>query len=151
MASTIKRRTPWDDKFNRPTEEQLAEVYQSPLRELFDDLRTRINAFEGASEELVWLNSPWRWCFRYALEGDPTAGWCYLVPDPEKPKVGMPLTGDMLRAMPLHRFKKHIKESLAVSQQVGDVAWATFDVAARTQLDDVMDMVKRKHGLVTKG
>ena len=60
----------------------------------------------------------------------------------------MPFTGDMLKAMPMHRFKRHLKDAFAVSVEVGPVFWTSFDVIGKSQLDDVLDVVKRKHAFV---
>jgi hypothetical protein len=82
------------------------------------------------------------------VPGDPTRAFAFLVPNPEKPRLGVSFTGEMLKSMPLHRLKKYMKETLVASHDVGGMFWTTLDFASKSQLDDAMDLVKRKHAFI---
>ncbi len=148
MAATAKKRLAWEDKFATPEIDTLREQYPKAMRTLFDEARERIVAFGDASEELVWEGLPWRWCLRYTVPGDPTRAFAFLVPNPEKPRIGVSFTGEMLQSMPLHRLKKYMKEILVASHDVGGMFWSEFEFASKPQLDDAMDLVKRKHNFI---
>ena len=148
MAATAKIRLAWDDKFNRPDLDELRELYPQPLRSLFDEARQRILDFGDATEDFGWEGLPWRWCLRYTMAGDPTRNFAYLVPNPEKPRIGVCFTREMLQSMPLHRLKKYMKEILVASHDVGGMFWSEFELTSKPQLDDAMDLVRRKHNFI---
>ena len=100
-------------------------------------------------EQLVWEGLPWRWCLRYTKPNDPTRAFAFLVPNPEKPRLGIPFTGEMLQGMPLHRLKKYMKETIVASHDVGGMFWTEFEFASKSQLDDAMDLAKRKNNYIT--
>ena len=142
--------TAWENKFRTPTLEECIDPYAPHLRQLFDDARARILGYEGLSEEFGWQGLPWRWCLTYRHPHDESHDFAYLVPNPEKPRVAMPFSEHELQSMPLHRFKKHLKDALAHSVKTGRTHWATFEITNRPQLDDVIDVVRRKHAILSK-
>lgn len=148
MAATAKQASPWEDKFNEPEIDTLRELYPKVVRMLFDEARERLLEFSDVTEELAWEGLPWRWCLRFTVPGDPTRAFAFLVPNPEKPRLGVSFTGEMLKSMPLHRLKKYMKETLVASHDVGGMFWTTLDFASKSQLDDAMDLVKRKHAFI---
>lgn len=149
MSATAKKPLAWEDKFNQPDLDELRELYPKPLRALFDEARERILGLADVSEEFGWEGLPWRWCLRFTLPGDPTRRFAYLVPSPEKPRVGVCFTSDMLQSMPLHRLKKYMKEILVASHDVGGMFWTEFEFTSKPQLDDALDLVRRKHTFIT--
>lgn len=149
MAATANKALAWEDKFTTPEIDTLRELYPKALRSLFDDARQRILDFGDMTEELVWEGLPWRWCLRYTKPNDPTRAFVFLVPNPEKPRVGISFTGEMLQSMPLHRLKKYMKETLVASHDVGGKFWSEFEFQSKSQLDDAMDLVKRKNNFIT--
>jgi hypothetical protein len=52
--------------------------------------------------------------------------------------------------MPLHRFKRHLKDVMQNSQDVGGMFWTDFVITAKPVLDDVLDVARRKHALIQK-
>mgnify|MGYP000212222417 CR=1 FL=1 len=73
----------------------------------------------------------------------------HKVPNPEQPKLGIPFSGPMLQTMPMHRFKRHLKDVFAGAMDVGGMFWTTFSITSKSQLEDVLDLTKRKYTLVT--
>ncbi len=106
MAATAKSRIAWQDKFKTPEIDELRVELPKPRRDQFDEARQRILTFANITEELVWEGHPWRWCLKHTVPNDPTRAFSYLVPNPEKPKIGVCFNADMLQSMPLHRLKK---------------------------------------------
>ncbi|GAB4555770.1 MAG: hypothetical protein Tsb0013_18560 [Phycisphaerales bacterium] len=149
MSVTAAQRLPWHDKYNQPTIEDLRGHYTNPQAlALLDQARERLQQFEGIEEHLTWQGMPWRWCLAYTKEGDPTAALAFLVPDPERASIACPLIPDMLRSMPAHRFKKHLKEVLLLANLVDGVYWPTFELTSKAQTEDVLDLVRRKFDFV---
>ncbi len=149
MTVTAAESLPWHDQYNEPTFDELRGHYQNPqVLALFDAARARFLAFDGITEHISWQGMPWRWTLLYIKEGDPTTALAYLVPNPERPIVAVPLIADMLRSMPAHRFKKHLKEVLGLANLVDGTYWPAFELAAKSQTEDVLDLVRRKHDFV---
>lgn len=148
MPVPAKKTSPWEDKFREPTLDELRDAYPKPMRALFDDAHKRIIELCEPTEELVWEGHPWRWCLRFTIPNDPTHAFAWLVPNPEKPRIGACFTGEMLQAMPLHRMKKYMKEILVASHDVGGKFWSEFEITSKPQLDDAFDLLKRKHSII---
>lgn len=150
MSVTAADRLPWHDKYNEPEIEALRQHYANPQAlALLDQARARLQGFDAVEETLTWQGMPWRWCLAYTRETDPTAALAFLVPDPERASVAVPLIPDMIRSMPAHRFKKHLKEVLLLANLVDGVYWPTFELTSKAQTEDVMDLVRRKLDFVT--
>lgn len=146
--SLKKTRLAWEDQFRIPTLDELRNHYPKQLGNLISLARERFLAFEGIEEEIVWQGLPWRWTLTYRCPEDPTRAWAYLVPDPEKPKISMPLTQEMVGALPMRRLKKYVRDGVVFARRVENVYWATWEVTNRVQLDEVLDLAKRKHQFI---
>ncbi len=150
MATATKKIVAWEDKFHQPTYDEMIAHFPAPLLPLFEDARERVSKLEAMTETIEWNGLPLRWSLTYRLEGDPTRAFAFVAPDPMGVRITMPFTGDMLQTMPLHRFKRHLKDVFANSQDVGGKFWTEFLVTAKPVLDDVLDVARRKHTLIIK-
>jgi len=145
----LPERTAWEDRFTEPTVEQMKSHYGKQLLTLFDSARERLLEFDGVEESVSWQGLPWRWTALYTVAGDPTPAWTYLVPDPEGVVLCVPLNASIVGSMPMKRLKKHIRDGIYMAKQVHETIWATWQVSAKTQLDEVLDVSKRKHKYIT--
>lgn len=150
MATATKRQIAWEDKFRQPTYEQMVEHHPEPMLALLVDARERLTKLETMTEAIEWNGLPLRWSLTYRMPGDPTRAFAFVAPDPMGVRIVMPFAGSMLQAMPLHRFKRHLKDVFANSQDVGGLFWTDFLVTAKPVLDDVLDVARRKHALIIK-
>jgi hypothetical protein len=144
-SSKAPTRLAWEDRFTRPSLDELKGHYNKQLAGMFEAARSRLREFEGVEEQLTWMGLPWRWTLRYAIEGDPTDAWVYLVPDPLGVEVTIPLTMQMIDSMPTKRLKKHVRDGITFGKRVGEVTWASWQPATKGPLDEVLDVAKRKH------
>lgn len=140
--SPKKTRSAWEDKFRTPSIADLRQHYNRQLGNLLDTARERFLAFPGVKEELSWQGLPWRWTILYMSPDDPGRPWVYLVPDPEKPKISMPLTTETIGALPMQRLKKHVRDGVLAGRMVAGVHWATWEVTSKAQLQDVMELAE---------
>lgn len=145
--SPKKLRTPWEDKFKRPSLEDLREGMNKERSTLLDAARDAFLSLPGVQEEVSWQGLPWRWTLTYRCPDDPKRIWAYLVPDPANPKLSMPLTSAMVSALPMHRFKKHVKDAVLNGRMVDGVYWATWEITTKPQLSDILELAnqRRKH------
>lgn len=135
----------WEDRFRTPTVQDLFESCRRQISSLIESVRDRLLSKPGMSEAVEWQGLPWRWTMTYSNPSDPSHAWAYLVPDPEKPVLSIPMTSEMVDSMPLHRMKKHVRDGVLTSRQVDGVYWASWELTSKAQLQDVLELVERKH------
>lgn len=143
--SPKKVRLPWEDQFNTPSMDDLRRHYPKQLGNLLETARSNLLAFEGVREELAWQGVPWRWTLTYSCPDDPTRAWAYLVPDPLRPKIALPLTEEMVEALPMRRLKKFVRDGVVAARRVNTVYWATWEITNRSQLEEILELARRKH------
>lgn len=146
----FQHRLAWENRFHRPTFDELCKGLTRQASELIGAARDRLRRLPGVTEELSWEGLPWRWTFLYRMPGDNGRAWAYLVPDPAKPLIALPLTQEMLSSLALHRVKKHVKDGVAQARLVNGVHWATWEITGKTQLAEVMQLVEQKQRLTGK-
>lgn len=142
----------WLDRFRRPTDEDLIAGLEAQGATLFKSARKSLQAIEGAEEVLDWHGIPWRWSFAYWVGAKPArnngqAPLAYLIPDPETPRLGLPLSGEIIASVKPRSLSKPIREGLVYSTRVGQVYWTCWDLQSKTGLADVLELVriKRQH------
>jgi hypothetical protein len=145
-----KSRLAWEDRFRTPSLSDLRGHYNKQQSALLDAARDRLLEFPGISEELTWQGLPWRWTLTYRCAAEPARVWAYLVPDPERPVLSMPLTSSTISALPMHRLKKHVKDGVTQSRLVNGVFWATWELTSKPQLAEVLELVDKKHALISR-
>lgn len=152
----------WANKFLRPSPDQLvSQCATKQLGQLVEAARKELSALVGVSETLSWQGVPWRWSFVYSLAGEdagtPATGahvtlrsqpLAYLIPDPQRPQVSVPLSWQVVESLPMRRLKRFVRDGIVHSRLVGEVHWPTWDFSARSQLDEILDLIVRKYKLV---
>ncbi|MBL0927772.1 MAG: hypothetical protein IBJ11_08985 [Phycisphaerales bacterium] len=144
-----KTRPAWEDRFARPSADLLLEDCGKTKGKLLETAVERLRGMERVEEQLSWQGLPWRWTLTFTAPSDPTRAFAYVVPDPEKPKIALPLTTEMIAAMPLRRLTKYVRDGVEGARWVGSVAWATWEIESKGQLDEILDLVRRKHQFLT--
>ena len=137
-------RLPWTDRFSKPEVGDLSAHYDGVVGALFDAARRSVAEPESVEERLVWQGLPWRWTLVFEHPGDPTKAFAYLVPDPQAPKISIPLTSEMIQRLPMRRMKKTIRDGIDSGNRVNSVVWACWDIGSENQLDEILDIVSCK-------
>jgi len=146
VSSAGSKRAPWEDRFRRPSADELRSHYTGDHARLIDAARRRLLEFDGVTEQLEWQGLPWRWTLVYRLEGaDGERPWAYLIPHRDGPRIAAPITDEFFERLPSTRLSKFVREGLESAKQVADVRWAVWNIDTATHLDHVMDLLKRKH------
>lgn len=145
--SPKKTRTAWEDRFKTPSLDELREQYNRQMVNLLDLALERLRGYGDLNEALSWQGLPWRWTITFRSSNDQGQAWAYVVPDPEKPKLAMPLTAAMVSSMPLHRMKKHVRDGVLQSRLVDGIYWASWDLTGKDQLKDILELADRKRKL----
>jgi hypothetical protein len=141
-------RLPWADRFSKPAVDQLLSHYDAPNAQLFETARESLSESEGVQERVAWQGLPWRWTLVFEHPSDPTRAFVYLVPDPQSLKISVPLTQEMVQGLPLRRMKKHIRDGIETGNQVNSVIWACWEVQTENQLEEILEIICRKHSFI---
>lgn len=149
MAWGSSLKCAWNDKFRMPEVAQLRAGLTKPLQSVFDDAREELKQLEGVSESVSWQGVPWRWTLVYAMAEMPSErALAYLVPDPQRVQMCVPLNQEQIEKIPMKRLKKSIRDGVLYARSVASVWWPTWDIQTRGALDEVLELVVRKHKLV---
>lgn len=135
-----KAATIWENKFRSPTGAELLHGLAKPHAALVDEARTRLLGVSGAREEIVWHGLPWRWTFSYRGEGALSRPWAYLVPEPAKPRLVLPLTLEELSRFPLRKLTKPARDPLSHGVEVDGVHWVEWEISVRALMDEVLTL-----------
>lgn len=150
MAWGNGTKSAWSDKFRQPSEDELRTGLSKPLQQVFDDARQRLNEIESGNESVVWQGVPWRWTFVYTAEGAGEArALAYVIPDPARLQICVPLTNEIVERLPLKRMKKSIRDGVVFARHVAGVSWPTWDIPTKTALDEVFELIARKHAMIS--
>lgn len=144
MPAAIKDRLAWEDRFRTPTLEQLRAPLNKQLQGAFDAARDRLLEFEGLSESILWRGIPWRWTVAFTSQDD-REGWAYLVPQPARPYLVLPVAIETLSKLPVRRLSKFVREGILHAACVAGVYWPQWDIQTKGQVEDVFTVVAMKH------
>jgi len=140
-------RSPWEDRFQTPSTQALLDAMHKPLLALLEQARAALLALPGVAESVGWQGVPWRWSFAYRVEGDPTRALAFLVPQPSRPQLAVPLTDEMIAALPIRKLAKPVRDAFVFSPKISGVCWPCWELSAKTQVDELMSVVQVKHGM----
>lgn len=157
----------WSDKFSLPVVEELRALQPKPLQGVFQRCRQRLTELDLA-EHLQWQGVPWRWTIVYSTpdakaapepvphfqpsaqgSGPTPRAFAYLIPDPSRLQICVPLTGLQIERLPMKKLKKPIRDGVALARSVGGIWWPTWEIASMSAFDDVFELVRKKHELCT--
>lgn len=155
MSSLFTPKSVWTNKFDAPKVARLRDAYAPPLIPVFEAARELLTKLEGVDEQVAWQGLPWRWTVVYTGPGgegtDLGSGraFAYLIPDPAKLQICIPLTHAQVALMPLRKFKKAVRDGITFARAVNGVCWPTWDLPTKVAVDEVAEVIKRKHRILT--
>lgn len=140
----IKPRSVWEDRFQTPTLDDLRAGLAKQHAQLFDLAREHLASFDGVRESIVWHGVPWRWTVTFAHAGESRAPIAYLIPQPGRPLLAIPLPVESLSSIPLRRMSKAIRDGIVFAAEVGGVHWPTWELASKPLIDEIMNLLRRR-------
>lgn len=140
MVRQIKIRSTWEDRFSKPTVQQLLNDVQRPRSYAFSHARALLLGYEGVVEYLAWHGVPWRWSMLYSCgEEKPIA---YLIPDPMNPRVTVPAYVTDLAALPIRTIPSRIREGLQKAPEVAGVRWCQWPLESKAAADEILAFIQ---------
>lgn len=140
MPLTIPSRTPWEDRFRTPTASALRGAIASQFVPPFDHARSRLSQISGAIEAIRW-HGVWKWTFEYTCTAAHAEPFAYLVPDPAKPRLCVSVPESVTSVLDVRRLSKTVRETLGNAPAVDGIRWATWDVATKSGMDEVVAFI----------
>ena len=150
----IKSRLAWEDRWTQPTLEQLLKPLREQTRDIFQAMMSeQIETIDGVEQHLIWYGAAWRWTIEYRvpLGGQDSTNLLYLVPNPETPVVSVPLPDSVVQQLPVKRLNKYVRDGIRSAKCAVELHWAVWSPNARTEVEHLGDLIRRKHKLITAG
>jgi len=145
-------RPAWEDRWNPPTFEQLMAPQKEQHQNLLNRLLEVIGAYDGVESSIIWYGTAWKWTVQYSVDpavGSTTEPMAYFVPDPEAPILCIPLRKEMIAQLPMKRLNRYIREGVRGAKCAVEIHWAKWTPTAMTEVEHLLDLIKRKHKMVT--
>lgn len=142
-AQTSKSRVAWLDRFRAPSPEDLLAPFNKQSSSLLEHARQRLLGVDGVKEDISW-HGVWNWTFVYRIPGEGERAWAYLIPDPAKPRIAVPVDDEIIPDLPIRKLSKFIRDGLTHAPTVDGVRWSCWDIANRTQVEDIVSLAQHK-------
>ena len=117
-------RIPWVERWHEPTLEglvgELKEHHRRAIEHLFGELESL-----SLEQRLRWYGPSWRWTVEYAPGADAEAV-CYIVPDPDGPRVHVPLPSNYVEKASKKKLNKYVREGLSVAKHAFENHWCCW-------------------------
>ncbi len=145
---------PWEDRWQQPDPQVLLGALEEHRQKFVTTLMEQIGAYDGLKATLRWHGDSWKWCWQFDLtqgNGEPRP-FAYLVPNPQGPLLCITLDDDLVNQLPLRRLSRYIRDGIrqAKAKCAVKTHWATWSPNAMTEVEQLLDLVKRKHRLLTQ-
>lgn len=140
----VKPRISWEDRFAAPSAAELLASLAKQHASLVQLARDGLEELGEVSESIVWHGVPWRWTFAFATEGELERPWAYLVPQPGRPLLAMPLSGETISGLPMRKLSKGVRDGLTLAALVGGVYWPQWVLASRAQVGELVGIARQR-------
>jgi hypothetical protein len=139
-----KPRVAWEDRFEMPTPDALVAGFPRHVVGLIQTTREGLLGFPGVREDVIWRGT-WRWTLAYTLESDSERPWAYLVPKPGHPVLALPMSGELVGALPVKKISKAVRDGIVLAAQVGGVYWPQWELTTKGLVEELLILARRKH------
>jgi len=155
--SAYTTRLPWQDRWTEPTFEQLMEPIKAKEAHFkaLSNVIEGLEGYEGVRRRIIWAGQGWQWCVEYSLDDHHETGaenpdaMAYVIPDPEQPTIAIPLRDQHIEQIPLRRVNRFIRDQIRSAKCAVDIHWCKWSPSAQTEVDHLMDLIKRKWKMLT--
>jgi hypothetical protein len=140
-------RSAWEDKYRKPSTPGLIGEVARPLQTVLEFARERLARLDGVHESLEWQGFPWRWSlvFRRARGAPGERALAYLVPQPARPLLVVPVPAEALERMERKKIARPVRDLVHLSPAVGPVRWCQFELSSKTFAEEVLELVRMLH------
>ena len=147
-TQTAKGRLAWEDRFTIPASAALIAGLPPHLSVIAEHARAKLATVESVREEVAW-QGVWRWTFTFVASIDGVRPWAYLVPDPTKLRLSIPVPASMMTDMPVKKLPKFVRDGLLHAPLVGQIKWPMWELQGKGQVDDILELSRFKLSMLT--
>lgn len=156
MSSHASNRIVWTNQFQspRPSAAQLRAGYPKAVQAVVDASREVFLELDGVTEDIAWHGVPWRWTLVYQTPMDDpqtvgashvTRAFGYLIPDPARLQVCVPLSKEQVAVIPVGRIRKSLRDTIVFARTVAGVSWPTWEISCKADLEELAELASLKH------
>ncbi len=142
MTTLVSGTTAWTHRFASPAVEDLLGELDQEHKELVEHARTCLGKIEGVVERLSWQGIPWRWTLVYADQSDPDTLLAYVVPEPGRPQISVPLPTNVINQIKPRRVSRIVRDGILQASHVGEMYWPSWDLTSKTGVGEIIQLVK---------
>jgi hypothetical protein len=73
--------------------------------------------------------------------------WAYLVPQPGRPVLALPITEEVAASMSDRKFSRAVRDSVALAPLINGVRWTQWELTSRTQGEELLALARLSHQL----
>lgn len=139
MAVSAAVSSVWDDQFSRPGRSNLLAGLNKQDQLLVDRCLERLDAVPKVRSSVRWHGIPWRWAIRY--ETDKKEPVAFLIPEPRRPRLAIPLAAADLDRIGLKKLSKPVREGIALASAINGIVWTEWVLSSRSQADELLGLV----------
>ncbi len=141
-----KSRSPWPDRFREPTAESLIDFLHRQNLPSFNHARSKLLALEGIGESIAW-QGVWNWTLAFRATGQQGSACAYLIPDPDRPRICIPIAEHRLADLPARRLSKAVRESILHAPSVNGDRWPVWAIQSKAQIEELLVLVEVRSGV----
>ena len=146
--------TPWENRWEQPTLEQLIAGIEDPRRETFQSVIAGLESYDFFEANITWGGDGWKWTYELSIPGVHTPGplepnaFIYIVFDPReepyRPQIYLPLSDELIAKLPFKKLNRYIRDGIKGSKLANEIVWTQWSPGAQTEVEHLMDLCKRK-------
>lgn len=134
----------WEDRFRKPTAEQLVSELSRSSAAAMQSLREQLLGVPGCTEDVTWKGVPWRWTIEIKSDQSPEKACAYLVPQPDQPLLVLPITSDGLSSISMKKLNKPVRDAIIHAREVEGVRWAQWAIESKAQVEVLVKIAKQQ-------
>lgn len=146
-SATRVFRPAWANRFATPTLTALLHPLKAAHAPHVRHARAKLLAIQGMKEVVAW-QGVWRWTLVYTHPSLPGQVWAFLVPDPSRPLIAVPVAESVLPALPPKYLTRPVRDGLVLAPVVGGVRWATWEVTSNSLAENVLAIAASRAAMV---
>jgi hypothetical protein len=136
---------PWNNRFRMPTDAELLSAFQAPTLGYLKHARERFKAGPSMLEMICW-HGTWKWTFAYRSIALMQCQWAYILPDPAKAQICVPVLEASLADLPAKKVSKAMRELIVKSPLIDGTYWVTWDLTSKAVVDEACTLAAARMG-----
>jgi hypothetical protein len=132
-------RSAWSDRFTVPSVVSVVDALPPSRRLVVEYAREQL-CLRDLTEEFIW-QGVWRWSFVYTRPNEPHAASAFIIPDPELPRMCIPLRGGSIVRAVSRPLSSYIRDPIIAAQTIDGTRWPSWHIESVEQIDDLAHLL----------